>query len=58
LRTDRVNLDDRNLCRDHCNDGRIVGGLRDSGGDVGRFHSVAGLSKGMGFVELRSRSEP
>ena len=40
-----LNLDDRNLCRDHRNDGRIVGGLRDSGGHDGRFHSVAGLER-------------
>ena len=57
-RHDRVNLADRNRCRDHRHDDRFVGGLRDSGSDYGRFHSAAGLAKGTGFVELRSRPEP
>jgi hypothetical protein len=52
-----ANLDDRNLCRDHRNDGRIVGGLGGGGGDSSRFRSVAGLAKGAGFVELRTRQE-
>jgi hypothetical protein len=30
-------------------------GLRDGGVGDSRFHSVAGLAKGTGFVELRSR---
>jgi len=57
-RHDRVNLADRNLCRDHRDNDRFVGGLRDSGSDDGRFRSVAGLAKGTGLVELRSRREP
>src|SRR5277367_6300261 len=55
--TTAANLDDRNLCRDHRNDGRIVGGLGGGGGDSGRCRSVAGLAKGAGFVELRTRQE-
>ena len=51
VRTDtiRVNLDDRNPCRDYRNDGRIVGSLRDSGGDGGRFHQRGGTGKGNGL---------
>ena len=53
-----ANLDDRNPCRDRRNDGRIIGGLGDSGRDNGRLRGVAGLAKGKGFVELRSWPEP
>src|ERR1700689_5120556 len=55
--TTAANLDDRNLCRDHRNEGRIVGGLGGGGGDSGRFRSMAGLGKGAGCVELRTRQE-
>src|SRR5271156_903138 len=53
-----ANFDDRNLFRDHRNDGRIVGGHGDSRGGRGRPDSMAGLAKGTGFVELRTRQEP
>ena len=53
-----LNRNDRSLYRDRRNDARTIGILRHSGGDVGRFHSVEGLAKATGFVELRSRPEP